>query len=560
MMNLLIYLAQVLLVVLAAAAAMGVLRPAVPRLRLEYWRAVVLLCLLLPVLPGGRTDVGGVAASVATFDVVTDAPGGGAAMSSFASSLIAWFPWIIAAGAAGRGSWLALGLIRLKRLRRRTEPAFLGDEVEDLHRRLAPHAQLRWHQGLTQPVTFGFRHPIVLLPLRVRRLSPEVPRAIVCHELLHVVRRDWCWTVIEEVVRSAFWFHPAMRWALTQTQLNREQTVDACAVETTGARLAYVRALMEFAGGEALAPATAFVRRRQLVRRIRDISQEVRVSPARAAITMIVLVVVLVASSLAVTRGMPLQTSIGPSTADAKSSLPAVPWRRVVQKIKPAYPPDVIASGVEIGASITVTATVSPEGKVTRVDEPKWRLTIGSDSHVADEAAFWAGKPWLPFVREAETAVRQWTFEEGTTETRMPIEFVFSTRKDDAPVVAPVDARTAEASLSSPSARPGEPTTAPAGQAPRRVGGDIRPPKKIFDVKPVYPADAAAADVQGVVILDVTIAKDGSVADATIRRSIPQLDQAALDAVRQWRFTPTVLDGGPIEVLMTITVNFTLAH
>ena len=76
----------------------------------------------------------------------------------------------------------------------------------------------------------------------------------------------------------------------------------------------------------------------------------------------------------------------------------------------------------------------------------------------------------------------------------------------------------------------------------------------------MYPADAAAADVQGVVILDVTIAKDGSVADATIRRSIPQLDQAALDAVRQWRFTPTVLDGGPIEVLMTITVNFTLAH
>jgi len=75
----------------------------------------------------------------------------------------------------------------------------------------------------------------------------------------------------------------------------------------------------------------------------------------------------------------------------------------------------------------------------------------------------------------------------------------------------------------------------------------------------VYPTDAAAARVQGVVILEVTIAKDGRVADATIRRSIPQLDQAALDAVRQWRFTPTVIDGEPVEVVMTVTVNFTLS-
>ena len=59
-------------------------------------------------------------------------------------------------------------------------------------------------------------------------------------------------------------------------------------------------------------------------------------------------------------------------------------------------------------------------------------------------------------------------------------------------------------------------------------------------------------------ILDVTIAKDGSVADATVRRSIPLLDQAALDAVRQWQFTPTLLNGVPVPVIMTVTVNFTL--
>jgi protein TonB len=105
---------------------------------------------------------------------------------------------------------------------------------------------------------------------------------------------------------------------------------------------------------------------------------------------------------------------------------------------------------------------------------------------------------------------------------------------------------------------PDAPPPAPPPVAPVRVGGNIKPPTKIRDVKPVYPAIAQSARVQGVVIIEATIGPNGRVQDARVLRSIPLLDQAALDAVKQWEFTPTLLNGVPVPVIMTVTVNFTL--
>jgi periplasmic protein TonB len=95
-------------------------------------------------------------------------------------------------------------------------------------------------------------------------------------------------------------------------------------------------------------------------------------------------------------------------------------------------------------------------------------------------------------------------------------------------------------------------------QAPVRPGGDILPPTKIRDAAPTYPAIARAARVQGVVIIEATIGVNGKVQDARILRSIPLLDAAALDAVRQWEYTPTRLNGTPVAIVMTVTVNFRL--
>ncbi len=101
---------------------------------------------------------------------------------------------------------------------------------------------------------------------------------------------------------------------------------------------------------------------------------------------------------------------------------------------------------------------------------------------------------------------------------------------------------------------------ATGAQAPLRVGGDIPEPRKIVDVKPEYPSEAQAQKISGIVIMEVVIDATGGVRDAKVLRSVALLDQAAVDAVKKWRFTPTLLNGAPVEVIMTVTVNFTIGN
>ena len=97
-----------------------------------------------------------------------------------------------------------------------------------------------------------------------------------------------------------------------------------------------------------------------------------------------------------------------------------------------------------------------------------------------------------------------------------------------------------------------------AGSQRLRVGGVIPAPQKLFDVRPVYSENAQAAGIQGTIILGVVIGEDGAVTETVVLRSIPELDQAAVDAVRQWRFEPTLVNGEPVEVEMNVTVQFSL--
>ena len=94
--------------------------------------------------------------------------------------------------------------------------------------------------------------------------------------------------------------------------------------------------------------------------------------------------------------------------------------------------------------------------------------------------------------------------------------------------------------------------------APLRADTDIPAPQLTRQVEPVYPSIAQTARVQGSVILDATISPAGRVTSVKILRSIPLLDQAAVDAVKQWEFAPTVVNGVAVPVIMTVTVSFTL--
>ena len=104
---------------------------------------------------------------------------------------------------------------------------------------------------------------------------------------------------------------------------------------------------------------------------------------------------------------------------------------------------------------------------------------------------------------------------------------------------------------------PGLPGSPPV--APVRVAGEIKEPRKTHNVSPVYPEVAKQARVQGIVILECTISPQGKVVEVKVLRGVPLLDEAAVTAVRQWEYTPTLLNGVPVPVIMTVTVNFRLS-
>lgn len=153
---------------------------------------------------------------------------------------------------------------------------------------------------------------------------------------------------------------------------------------------------------------------------------------------------------------------------------------------------------------------------------------------------------------------------------RNPAQAARSGEAEGLPVGAEADDSREESSLSTAPPAPdptgatelnpdrSAPTTPAAPQQPVRVGGNVTAPTKIHDVRPVYPAAARRMRVEGVVILETVIGATGSVEQVRVLRSVPLLDDAAVDAVRQWRYTPTLLNGVPVPVVMSVTVNFTL--
>lgn len=93
---------------------------------------------------------------------------------------------------------------------------------------------------------------------------------------------------------------------------------------------------------------------------------------------------------------------------------------------------------------------------------------------------------------------------------------------------------------------------------PVRVGGNIRVPAKVKHVKPVLPADARAMGTVGSVIIETIVGDDGKIVDTRVVKSIPALAGAAMDAVRQWEYAPTLVNGRAVSVVMPVTVTFTL--
>jgi TonB family protein len=570
--NLGAYTAQVAIIAALGTLVAALLRVDAPGIRYAYWRLLLGACIVLPFVqrrwdPAELAPV--VQAGASTVEVELDVAMSTTVAAGSSAASVDWF-WVagavILAGMALRVIWLAASLLSLRRMRALGRLAPASELHDELQRLLGTRAEIRYVDGLRQPVTFGAIRPVVLLPSALREHPDEIQRAVLCHELFHVQRRDWLWVLGEEAVRAALWFNPAVWWLIARVQLAREELVDELTVLATNRRRAYMEALLAFADETPLAPAAAFARRRHLFRRMVLLSKEGVMSSKRIAFSAVVMAIVMAAGSWYAVGAFPLTRALvpaqqlltdpGPLEKQAKPVTPENPVPRRVYSTDAYYPAE--ADLVGMSGTVMFRITIDELGRVAEVRQtsllfratnPEVRGAVLRATPETLDAVLQRHDPNLrtnlragvtAIERAAFDAVRQWRYDPPHD---APLSFPVSIQVGTAP--APVGAPSVSGQYVIP-------------EGAIRVGGNIKAPTKIRDVRPVYPELAQQARVQGVVIIEVVIGPDGNVQDAKILRSIPLLDEAALDAVRQWRFVPTLLNGVPIPVVMTVTVNFTV--
>jgi TonB family protein len=568
--NLFAYSLQVAAIVLLATIAVAILRIDVPGVRYVIWRVVLALCLVLPFIQDRQ-----VPATAASADANIETSFSPAAVP-LAAQDASPFDWagaalpVIAAGVIARLGWLALSFGRLQRLRRRGERAEACRAHDDLQELIGVRCEVHFVDRLRQPVTFGVRRPVILLPAALADASDEVQRAVISHELFHVKRRDWAWLVGEELICALLWFNPAVWWAVARVHDARELVVDELAVLATGRRRAYVEALMRFADETSLAPVAAFGGRRQLFHRIVMLSKERVMSSRRIVLTVGLMTLALAAGAGQAMSAFPLtaepqltrQTTPGPLEQRAQPVTPENPIPRRVLQEDAVYPSEAQMLGAR--GNVTLMITLDDIGRVAEARRIGLRVMTSDPSAAIAFTTPNAGEQKFvlnndvdfsnrmkaaaeAFEVAAIRAVEQWRYDAPAA---APLSFVVSFS------FSPTGTSASQSALTTSGGRGGGAATLATG-GPVRVGSDIRTPTKIKHVDPVYPEIAMQAKVRGVVVAEIRIGTDGSVEDAKILRSIPLLDQAALDAVRQWRFTPTLLNGQAVPVMLTVTVNFT---
>ncbi|HEV2194770.1 MAG TPA: M56 family metallopeptidase [Candidatus Acidoferrum sp.] len=296
--NLIFWSVQVALLVLAAGFLPRAFKLQEPRVLLAYWRLLLAVCLLLPLFqPWHRLPSAAAIVSSGDFAGVPLPPASSPAPAHWhlpsLQSIAPILGVVILLGIAFRFAILALGLLKLRRLRLASSPIASSAEsaavLQAMRALLAAPAEFRLSSHVDSPVTFGLVAPLVLLPERFTSLELRFQSAIACHELLHVRRRDWAHHLGEEVLRAVFWFHPAIAWLISRVRLSREQVVDLEVVRLTNARKSYLEALLEFTGGRApfaAIPAPPFLAERQLVERVSLMVKEVRMSRKRLIVSL----------------------------------------------------------------------------------------------------------------------------------------------------------------------------------------------------------------------------------------------------------------------------------
>jgi len=592
--NLAAWSAQATALIAVGSVATWAFRLRMPRIRLAYAQALLAICLLLPIVQPWQSAPD----SQVDFSTSATRPANPRRPSPRA------FPWrevlliALASGSAARALWLAVGFRKLRRRRLTSQPLDpLPVCLDRLRAAIAPRAAFLVSPSIPGPVTFGFWRPVIVLPARFAELPTDIQQAIACHELLHVCRHDWIVTLAEESIRAALWFHPAVWWLIGQIQLAREQTVDGAVVEFTKDRAQYLNALLAIAGDQPapdLAPATLFLRKRHLKKRVALLLKEITMSKRRIISFCAASSGLLLAAGWLALHTFPLQAAPVAQEQGESNLLHSVP---------PQYPREAREKHIE--GSVVLELQVDANGHV-------------SDAHVISgpqelrSAALQAVLQWhyspktmtLPAATQAtvefklpkegapdaakagamlpegkrvvlksvavegltasarDELLQRLPAHEGDTVDAAAMQSLTETVRafDDHLRVALSPGDSGSLRIYLPQAGAPEEHAQAMGPNKIRVGGNVQQTKLLVKTTPLYPQEAKDKRIQGTVTLEATIGRDGKVENLQVLSGDPLLAAASLEAVKNWQYSTTLLNGDPVEVVTNVIVNFTLSQ
>lgn len=439
--------------------------------------------------------------------------------------------WTVGLG-AGLG-FLIAGVLRLRWLESRARPLVNGPWVriaEDVAREYGlRHVPLLLES--VRPallVTWGFRRPRIILPAAAQTWTDERIHIVLAHEMAHVVRRDWLVQTAAEVVRCIYWFNPILWIACAQMRQESEQACDDTVLEAGIDGRVYAGHLLEIARvfrqhRAAWVPAAAIAHRSSLERRVCAMLNS-RID--RKPVTPL--------TALAVIAGLvSITMPIAGLSVFAQTRFATVS-----------------GTATDEGGAVLVNATLELSNVRTQA-----KYEVRTDQSGAFE---FVGLPAGDYTFDA----RVLGFEPLTDAVTIGVGE--SVQKNVALKIGTVRETITVTDDHDQPAASTQGTRVNAGRTPRQrpcpnpaVGGCIGPPLKVKDVRPVYPPALRESAMQGTVSIEGQIGTDGRMKDMRVLSSPhPAFERAALDAVGEWEFTPTTLNGRVIDTRIKVSVSF----
>ena len=437
--------------------------------------------------------------------------------------------WIV--GVTVNLAGLLVGFWRLHRTAARATIVRDGpwaDAARHLSERLNVRTRVRLLQS-DRPavlVTWGLLLPKVMLPIDAPSWDADRIRVVLAHELAHVQRSDWVVQIGSELLRIACWFNPLVWLAASRLRLESERACDDAVVNLGVSGPDYATHLLELA--------------RQFGR-ARDVYPAVAILPRPSSLEQRVTAVLNPGLSR---RPLSVIARFGTIGALLAIALPIALFaqnRFSTLTGSVSDPSGGLLPGVTV---VAIDTTRDARHEVKTNSAGQFEIIGLPDGPLRVEAKL----PGFQTFQQTLTLDGQDVNRNITLRVGSLQETVSVTRGGTAPSFEGQRFSPKPAQCSASGGGRGA-----VGTAPLRIGGQIRQPMKVRHVSPVYPDGASA----GVVILEAVIGPDGLVTDSKVLRSpAPALAQAAETAVRQWEFTPTLLNCVPVPVIMTVTVDF----